>query len=89
MMSQPVNVEERNQHGLDVGLHLLRSSVEEMMMCSTGRTYRFGLDHGGQCKLTRDCPSVPPLGDGAQISLPHISFANLQLEFSDTYRMLF
>ena len=24
MMNQPVNVEERNQHGLDIGLHLLR-----------------------------------------------------------------
>jgi len=23
MMNQPVNVEERNQHGLDIGLHLL------------------------------------------------------------------
>jgi len=26
---------------------------------------RFGLDHGGQCKHTRNCP-VPPLGNGAQ-----------------------
>ena len=24
MMNQPVNVEERNQHGLDIGLHLPR-----------------------------------------------------------------
>ena len=24
MMNQPVNVEERNQHGLDIGLHLSR-----------------------------------------------------------------
>jgi hypothetical protein len=24
MMNQPINVEERNQHGLDVGLHLPR-----------------------------------------------------------------
>ena len=24
MMNQPVNVEERNQHGLDTGVHLLR-----------------------------------------------------------------
>ena len=24
MMNQPINVEERNQHGLDTGLHLLR-----------------------------------------------------------------
>jgi len=23
MMNQPINVEERNQHGLDIGLHLL------------------------------------------------------------------
>ena len=36
----------------------------------------FGLDHGGQCKLTHDRPSVPPLGDGAQISLSHVSFTN-------------
>ena len=32
--------------------------------------------------MTGDCPSVPPLGDGAQISLSHVSFANLQIEFS-------
>ena len=25
MMNQPINLEERNQHGLDIGLHLLRS----------------------------------------------------------------
>ena len=24
MMNRPVNIEERNQHGLDIGLHLLR-----------------------------------------------------------------
>ena len=40
MMNQPVNVEERNQHGLDnwtspAALY----SVEEMMMCSTGRIF--------------------------------------------------
>ena len=81
------------------------SSVEEMMMCSTGRTFalfpghthkpsirrqwlsrtwswdRFGLGHEGQCKLTCNRPSVPPLGDGAQISLSHVSLAILQLEF--------
>ena len=41
MMNQPVSVEERNQHGLDIGFHLPRflPSVEEMMMCSTGRTF--------------------------------------------------
>ena len=89
------------------------SSVEEMMMCSTARTFvlfpghtrnssichqwlprtwiwdRFGLDHGRQCKFTRNHPSVPLLGDGAQILLSHISFPNLKLEFSGTYRMLF
>jgi hypothetical protein len=35
MMNQPVNVKERNQ----------LSSVEEMMMCSTGRTFALFLGH--------------------------------------------
>ena len=40
MMNQPVNVEERNQNGLDTGLSpTALSSVEEMKMCSTGRTF--------------------------------------------------
>ena len=39
--------------------------------------------------MTRDRPSAPPSGDGAQISLTHVSFAILQLEFSGTYRVLF
>jgi hypothetical protein len=42
-----------------------------------------GLAYKGQCKLTRDCPSALPSEDGAQISLTHVSFAILQLEFSD------
>jgi hypothetical protein len=55
-----------------------------------GRVWdRLGLDHGVQCKLTRDRPSAPPSGDRTQISLSHVSYANLQLEFSGTYRMLF
>ena len=32
---------------------------------------RFGLAHGGQCKLTRDCPALPS-GDGAQILLTRL-----------------
>jgi hypothetical protein len=49
---------------------------------------RFGLTHGGQCKLTCDHPSAPPSGD-AQISLTHVLYAILQLECSGTYQMLF
>ena len=49
----------------------------------------FGLTHGGQCKLTHDHPSAPPSGDGAQISLTHVLFAILHLEFYGTYQMLF
>ena len=33
-MNQPVNVEERNQHALDIGLHLPR-----FLLCSTGMTF--------------------------------------------------
>jgi len=113
MMKQPVNVEEHNQHGLDIGLHLARflwsrrwchvplgghllcfrvtpvnpafvPVITKVMMLAS-----FWLDHGSQCKLICDCPSAPPSGDGAQISLSHVSFANLQLEFSGMYRMLF
>ena len=39
--------------------------------------------------MTCNPPSALPPGDGAQISLSHVSFANLQLEFSGTYQMIF
>jgi len=39
--------------------------------------------------MTRNHPSAQQSGDGAQTSLSQISFANIQLEFSGTYRMLF
>jgi hypothetical protein len=57
-----------------------RSKVREV-----GRVWDcLGLDHGVQCKLTRDCPA-PPSGDRAQILLSHVPFANLQLEFDGMY----
>ena len=39
--------------------------------------------------MTCDCPSAPLSGDGAQISLSCVSFADLRLEFSGMYQMLF
>ena len=54
--------------------------------------HEFGIILGSLMKVSanwRDCPSAPPSGDGAQISLSNVSCANLQLEFSGTYRMLF
>jgi len=39
MMNQPVNVEERNQHRLDIGLHLPRFLRRGVMQFSAGRTF--------------------------------------------------
>ena len=69
--------------------HTRKPSFHHLWLPRSWSWDRFGLANGGQCKLTRDRPSAPPSGDGAQISLTHVSFAIIQLESSGTYRMLF
>jgi len=44
--------------------HTRKPSIRHQWLPRTWSWDRFGLDHGGQCKLPRDRPSVPPLGDG-------------------------
>ena len=68
--------------------HTRKPSFRHQWLPRTWSWDHFELTHGCQCKLTRDRPSALPSGDGAKISLIHVSFANLQLQFSGTYRML-
>ena len=61
--------------------HTRKPSFCHQWLPRTWCSDRFGLAHGGQCKLTRDHPSALLSGDGAQISLTHISLANLSQNF--------
>jgi len=46
MMNQPISVKECNQHGLDIGTSpAALSLVEEIILCSTGRTFALFLGH--------------------------------------------
>jgi hypothetical protein len=69
--------------------HIRKPSIRHQWLLMVWSWDHSGLDHKGQCKLTRDHPSAPPSGDGGQISLSHVSFVNDQLQFSGTYQMLF
>jgi len=69
--------------------HTLKPTVRHQWLPRTWIWDRFGLDLGGQYKLTCDRPSALPSENGAHISLSHVSLANLQLEFSGTYWKLF